>query len=219
MSAHFFNLLEDLHRRSLRMASAVEDILEEACDAAIHADRQLADRVIQRDEEIDREEVAIEAEVIRLIALFQPMGSDLRRLCMVLKVNNDLERAADCAVNIAERARHLEGECVDEAVHDLRRMAPLVQRILRTAIKAYSMANREDAERVLLDDEAIDAFYGQFIRKVSAQREITSSNELAIKLDVLSIAKNLERIADHATNIAEDVIYAATGEIVRHRRP
>jgi phosphate transport system protein len=213
MSAHFVHLLEDLHRRSLRMAGAVEDILEEACEAVLQGDRQLAERVIRRDEEVDTEEVEIESEVIRLIALHQPMGADLRRLCTVLKVNNDLERTADCAVNIAERARHLVEGSVTDLLGDLRQMIPLVRRILREAVKSYAMADQDMAWRVLTAEEAIDAYYGQFIRKLSEQ-EIGA--DLAVRLDVLSIAKNLERIADHATNIAEDVIYLATGQIVRH---
>lgn len=216
MSAHFVNLLEALQRRSLRMASAVEDVLEEACDAVLQSDRALAERVIKRDEEIDAEEVAIESEVIRLIALFQPMGKDLRRLCTVLKVNNDLERTADCAVNIAERARHLDAASLPGARRDIEQMVPLVRRMLQSAVRAYSMADEQIAHRVLGEDEAIDAFYGQVIQKIT-QQGASAREDLPGQLDLLSVAKNLERIADHATNIAEDVIFLATGEIIRHQ--
>lgn len=216
MSANFVNQLEDLQRRSLRMASAVEDIFEEAVEAALNVDRNLAERVIQRDEEVDQEEVQIESEVIRLIALFQPMGSDLRRLTTVLKVNNDLERTADCAVNIAERARHLEPDAIRSAIPDLKQMSVLVRRILRESLKAFAMSDLDLAKRVLRSDDTIDAFYGQFIRKI-AEHQIFGPNELSVALDVLSIAKNFERIADHCTNIAEDVIYFTTGQIVRHQ--
>ena len=103
MTAHFVNLLDQLRRRSLRMASQVEDIVQEACESVFQSDETLARRVLGRDEEVDREEVAVETEVVRLMALYQPVGIDLRLLCTVLKVNNDLERIADCAVNIADQ--------------------------------------------------------------------------------------------------------------------
>lgn len=214
MSAHFVTLMDTLRRRLLRVASWVEDMIDEACDAALCADESLADRVIRRDREIDMEEVAIESEVIRLIALFQPMGSDLRHLCTILKINNDLERAADCAVNVAERARHLHPDAA--AVRELRSMVPLVRQSLHTAFEAYAAQDEKIASRVLAQDEAVDAVYGEMIRSLS-NREIDSKLELSEILDLLSIAKNLERIADHATNIAEDVIYLATGHIVRHQ--
>jgi phosphate transport system protein len=215
MSAHFVELLDLLRRRSLRMASAVEDMLNEACEAALQLDTALARRVIARDAEIDAQEVEIEAEVIRLMALFQPMGADMRLLTTVLKVNSDLERIADCAVNIAERARHLVPEPVGPLSGDLRGIIPIVQNILRSALQAYAARDADAARRVLGQDEVIDAFYGQFIRKLTA--EATRAPEsMTTHLDVLSIAKNLERVADHATNIAEDVIFLATGRIVRH---
>ncbi len=198
------------------MASAVEDMVQESCEAVFEANEGLARRVVARDSEIDGEEVQVELETIRLMALYQPVGSDLRLLCTILKVNNDLERIADCAVNIAERARHL---CVQalaiESAH-LKRMCPIVRLILRCAVQAYSTDDAEAAQRVVTDDEAIDALYGQIVREIVAGTERSTSN-VAGQLDLLSIAKNLERIADHATNIAEDVIFVSTGQIVRHR--
>ena len=216
MSSHFVSLLDGLQRRSLRMASAVGDMLDEACDAAVKVDHALAQRVIARDEEIDAEEVEVEAEVIHLITLFQPMASDMRLLCTILKVNSDLERVADCAVNIAERARHLDPQSEASRSPDLKRIIPIVQRLLRDAIQAYSTGDADAAQKILGEDDAIDAFYGQFIRELAASAA-QSPDRMATHLDVLSIAKNLERIADHTTNIAEDVIFLGTGQIVRHR--
>jgi phosphate transport system protein len=217
MSAHFIELLDVLRRRSLRMASAVEDMLDEACTAALEADHSMARRVIARDVEIDAEEVAIEAEVIRLITLFQPMASDMRLLTTVLKVNNDLERIADCAVNIAQRARHLESAGMAANAADVKQLAQGAGQMLRSAVRAYADQDASAARRLIEQDAAVDAFYGQLIRKVA--EEATRSPEMInTYLDVLSIAKNLERIADHATNIDEDVIFLGTGEIVRHNR-
>jgi len=216
MSAHFVSLLDELRRRSLRMASAVEDMLDEACEAALRTDHALAQRVIARDAEIDAEEVEVESEVIRLITLLQPMASDMRLLCTVLKVNSDLERIADCAVNIAERARHLDTRSGAHQNSDLRHIAAIVRRVLRNAVQVYSAEDAQAARQVLGEDDAIDAFYGQFIRKLAADAA-RSPEWMAAHLDILSIAKNLERVADHATNIAEDVIFLRTGQIVRHQ--
>jgi phosphate transport system protein len=198
------------------MAAQVEDIVQEACEVVFQPDEALARRVCARDAEVDAEEVAVESEVVRLMALYQPVGSDLRLLCAVLKVNNDLERIADCAVNIAERSRHLEVQPLAAENEDLRQMCPVVRRILRNAVQAYSSEDVETAQRVLVDDAQIDAFYGQIVRRIVALAP-QSSEGMAAQLDLLSIAKNLERIADHATNIAEDVVFLSTGQIVRHR--
>jgi len=217
MTAHFVHLLDELQRHSLRMASLVEDILQEACEAVFDDDKKLARRVINRDQEVDAEEVRIEAETVRLMALYQPVGSDLRLLCAVLKVNNDLERIADCAVNIAERAEHLDHHAVGNQVTTVRQMAGIVQHMLRTAIQAYGDQNIDGGQRVLSEDDAVDATYAQIIRSVVADAA-GNPDAMAAYLDILSIAKNLERIADHATNIAEDVVYLSTGEIVRHQQ-
>jgi phosphate transport system protein len=205
MTAHFVQLLEELQRHSLRMASLVEDVLQEACEAAFDANTRLAQRVITRDREVDANEVEIETETVRLMALYT-----------ILKVNNDLERIADCAVNIAERAEHLDHEAVSTQLDRVQRMAAIVQRMLRTAIQAYGIEDAGRGQRVFPEDDAVDAFYGQIIRSVVADAA-ARPDSMAAYLDILSIAKNLERIADHATNIAEDAVYLSTGEIVRHR--
>lgn len=217
MTAHFVDLLDGLRRRSLRMASLVEDVVQEACEAILQADVSLAQRVVQRDRDVDQEEVEVEAEVIRLLALYQPVGSDLRLLCTVLKVNNDLERIADCAVNVAERARHVDVRILAGPFEDLRQMGPIVEHMLSKAVKAYASQRVEDAEKVFLEEEAVDALYGQIIRRV-VDEGVKAPAHMAAYLDLLSVAKNLERIADHATNVAEDVVYVCTGEIVRHRQ-
>jgi len=216
MTAHFVHLLDQLHRRSLRMASLVEDIVEEACEAALDTDKKLARRVIKRDEEVDSEEVDIEAETVRLMALYQPVGGDLRLLCTVLKVNNDLERIADCAVNIAERAKHLDRPTMEGHAGIIGQMATLVRRMLRTAVQAYGTRNGEGGINVFSQDDAVDALYGQMIIGV-VDGAPGRPDLMAGYLDVLSIAKNLERIADHASNIGEDVVFLETGQIVRHR--
>jgi phosphate transport system protein len=216
MTAHFVDLLDGLRHRSLRMAGLVEEVVREACESVFQADVEKAKRVVQRDNDVDREEVEVESEVIRLLALYQPVGSDLRLLCTVLKVNNDLERIADCAVNVAERARHVDARTLAGPYEDLRQMGPIVVHMLHSAVKAYGSQVVDDAQRVLLEEDAVDALYGQIIRRLVAEASVSPA-KIASFLDVLSVAKNLERIADHATNIAEDVVFVCTGEIVRHR--
>ena len=215
MTTHFVNLLEELRRRSARMASLVEDMVREACESVTDTNETLAGRVIGRDNDVDAEEVVVESEVIRLMALYQPVGSDLRLLCAVLKINNDLERIADCAVNIAERARHLEPGMVGRYRRTVHEMETFVRRMLHGAIQAFALEDIEIAHQTLLTEECVDALYEQIIKEIVAEGA-ASSEVMAARLDVLSVAKNLERIADHATNIAEDVIFLATGQIVRH---
>lgn len=198
------------------MASMVEDMLHEACDVVFNTDEQLARRILARDNEVDAEEVAVETEAIRLMALYQPVGVDLRLLCTVLKVNSDLERIADCAVNIAERAKHLEIQPLANANVHLRQMCPLVRRHLRNAIHAYSLEDSETAHQVRKDEGTIDDLYAAIIRGI-VQAAPGTPEAMAAHLDVLSVAKNLERIADHSTNVAEDVIFLTTGSIVRHQ--
>ncbi len=217
MTAHFVNLLDDLRRRSLRMAAMVEDMVEEACESILQPDEYLARRVLSRDREVDTEEVEVEKEIIRLMALHQPVGPDLRLLCTVLKVNNDLERVADCAVNIAERAGNRELQPLARASAELMQMYPLVRRILRSAIQAYNLEDAEAARLVIREDTAVDALYFAIARQVVASASSTAGSVPAL-LDLLAVAKSLERIADHATNIAEDVVFLVTGAIVRHRQ-
>ncbi len=215
MTTHFVNLLEDLRRRASRMASLVEDMVQEACESVVDGNEALARRVIGRDNDVDSEEVAVESEVIRLMALYQPVGSDLRLLCAILKINNDLERIADCAVNVAERARHMERCTLDRHRETIAEMGAFVRSMLRDVVQSFAIEDVETARKAFIEEEHVDALYEQIIKQVVAEGA-TSSNGMAARLDVLSVAKNLERIADHATNIAEDVIFLSTGEIVRH---
>ncbi|MFQ5493918.1 MAG: phosphate signaling complex protein PhoU [Phycisphaerae bacterium] len=215
MTTHFVNLLEGLRRRAAGMASLVEDMVQEACESVIDVNEALAGRVIARDNDVDTEEVVVESEVIRLMALYQPVGSDLRLLCAVLKINNDLERIADCAVNVAERARHMERGSLARHRETISEMATLVRSMLRNAVRSFAVEDVEMARKAFAEDEHVDALYEQTIKRIVAEGA-TSSEGMAARLDVLSVAKNLERIADHATNIAEDVIFLSTGEIVRH---
>jgi len=216
MTAQFFSLLDELLRRSFRMAGTVEHMLAAGGQAMERADAGLARSIIEQDQAVDEEEVAIESEALRLMTLFQPMGADMRRLCTVLKVNNDLERIADCAVNIAQRVCRLPAGVLGELGGDLMELHRAVRRMLRDALNALAVVDEDAAAGVRGQDARIDGMYARYVRKVIAAAGGRDSGGLSACLDVLAIAKSLERIADHAANIAEDVIYMGSGRIVRH---
>lgn len=215
MASRLEKELTALRRRLLRMAAHVEDIVRDSCATLFEVQPTLARDIIERDELVDQEEVSIEGEVIRLLALYQPIGHDLRLLTVMLKLTRDLERIADCAINVAERCRHSEVQALASTDTELQQMSPVVRRTLRGALHALAEEDTEEAQRVIEGDQAVDALYGQIVRRVVADAP-ESPDQIAAQLDIISVAKNLERIADHATNICEEVIFLSTGRIVRH---
>lgn len=215
MTTHFVNLLEDLRKQSQRMADLVADMLDESCEAVFTDNQSIAQRVIDRDVDVDAMEVDVEAEVIRLMALHQPVGSDLRMLCTILKINNDLERIADCAVNIAKRSQHLHGQSILEDSSDAMTLSKRVSAMFQRAAQAYSLEDEALAREVLVEDDVIDDLYVAIVKR-GVEIASMAPDSMASHLDMLAVAKNLERVADHSTNIAEDVIFLVTGQIVRH---
>jgi phosphate transport system protein len=194
----------------------VQQIVENAVDAVLDADVELARRTIESDERIDEEEVKVEHAAIDLLALHQPAAGDLRLITTVIKVNNDLERIADCAVNAAQRVLPLAQDEDYQPPTDLRLMCSAVVGNLRDAVKAFNLNDVDLAREVLRNDHVVDALYHQIVQDMIARMETAGQNAGAELANVM-IAKNLERIADHCTNIAEDVIYIQSGRIVRHR--
>jgi len=216
MSRHLIDLLEDLKTRVARMSALVQQIVERAIDAVLESDRELARRTILEDERIDDEEVLVEKSAIDLLALHQPAAGDLRLITSVIKVNSDLERIADCAVNVAQRMLLLAQVDKYEPPDDLRLMCTSVVANLRDAVKAFNLSDAELAKTVVRNDDVVDALYHQIVQDMLARMERTGY-DASVQLANVMIAKNLERIADHCTNIAEDVIYVQSGQIVRHR--
>ncbi|MGF1634741.1 MAG: phosphate signaling complex protein PhoU [Phycisphaerae bacterium] len=217
MPAHFNEQLEQLRGEVARVASKVQEVLEFACDVAMQADAHLVPEVKALDRLIDADEVRIEGAAIDLIALHQPAASDLRLLMTVIKVNSDLERIADCSKNIAGRSKVLARSDGSRPPRDLRILADSVTELLRDVIKAYNLSDTGLAAKVVASDEVIDALYQQIVAETTLQME---SGKLAAArgLAYVMIAKNLERIGDHCTNIAEDVLYVSSGAIRRHQR-
>ena len=216
MSHHFVDLLEELKSRLARMTALVQQIVDQSIEAMLSADSSLAQTAIDSDTRIDDEEVRVEKGAIDLLALYQPAAVDLRLITTIIKVNNDFERIADCAVNIAQRVLLLARLEAYAAPDDLRLMASTVSDTLRDTIKAFNFQDDQLARQVCRSDDVVDALYHQIVQDMLSSME-TDSQKVNSDLAYIMVAKNLERIADHCTNIAENVIYVVGGKIIRHR--
>lgn len=214
MTAQFVILLDELRRRVLRMASLVEDMLDEACETTLEPNESLAMRVIERMREVEDARIELESEVVKLLALYQPVGRDLRLLCTVLKIDNHLEAIGGCVVNIAERARHNEMQPMAREHNELRQLIPGVRSMLRRTVQAFGDDDERLARHMVDEDSVIDAIYAQIVRRVVATAD-RSAEGMAAHLDLLSVAKNLERVADHAVGIAKEIIFLTSGEFLR----
>jgi phosphate transport system protein len=215
MSHHLIDLLEDLKSQIARMSTLVRQCLEQAVEALYTLDPKLAQETIELDNRIDEAEVQIEKSAIDLLALQQPAAGDLRTVTTIIKVNADFERIADCSVNIAQHVHPLSKIDNYEVPKELRLMASSVLATLRDAIKAFNLNDEALARQVLRSDDVVDALYHQIVQDMLQLME-ADGQKANTDLTNIMMAKNLERIADHCTNIAEDVIYIHTGRIIRH---
>jgi phosphate transport system protein len=217
MSVHLQREMEQVKKNILALCALVEDQVEAAVRAMLERDAALAAHVEARDEEIDRREVEIEEECLKILALYQPVAGDLRFIVSAMKINNDLERIGDLAVNIARKAASYASEPEIEISYDLGGMWRKTQSMLRDSIDAMVNSDGQRAADVCRRDDEVDRLKHDFRAGVEAQirREPDKVRPL---LRVLAVSRNLERIADCATNIAEDVIYMAEGRISRHNK-
>jgi phosphate transport system protein len=218
MSVHLQREIELVKKNILALCAIVEDQVEAAVKAMLNRDAALAESVENRDEEIDRREVEIEEECLKILALHQPVAGDLRFIVAAMKINNDLERIGDLAVNIARKAASFADEPELEIAYDLGGMWRKTQSMLRDSIDAMVNSDGRRAVDVCRRDDEVDRIKHDIRAGVEAQirREPDKVRPL---LRVLAVSRNLERIADCATNIAEDVIYMAEGRIIRHNKP
>jgi phosphate transport system protein len=210
---HSFQVeLEKLHSDLLRMGSLVEEAIHLSVKALADRDIALAEKVIQNDDQIDEINLHLERECFRLIALQQPMASDLRRIATVVKVVTDLERMADHAVSIAKATVRLKGETYVKPLIDIPKMAILAQTMVRDALTAYIDQDIDKCYSLAKDDHAVDRLYKEVYNELI---EIMKENKDAVfqGTQFLFVARYLERIADHATNLAEWVIYLVTGKL------
>lgn len=217
MTKHFIRAIDNIKKEILSLSTLVEERLNRAMRATRTLDGVLAQSIIDADTEIDQREVEIEEECLKILALHQPVAIDLRFIVAVLKINNDLERIGDLSVNIASRALALSKENKIDAPLDLLNLiAEKTQELLKKSLHSLIELNTEMAREVCLADEEIDEIYKEMYQVTQRNIENSPHNTKQL-INYLSVSRNLERIADHATNIAEDVIYMIEGEIIRHR--
>lgn len=215
MQVHLQREIERLKKRILAIGALVEDSLQKAVRALRSRDPDLAALVIRTDAEIDDFEVEIEEECLKILALYQPVAHDLRFVIAVLKINGDLERIGDQAVNIAERAQYLSGRPPLEIPLELTTMVEKVQGMLKSSLDALVNGDEGQAMQVILQDDEIDALHRTMYDLVQDGIK-TRLDLLDCYINILSVSRQLERVADQVTNIAEDVIYLVRGSIVRH---
>lgn len=216
MTRHLKRDLENLERKLLVLAAQVEESVRRSITSLRDGRIELAEKVIEGDTEIDRREVELEEDCLKALALHQPVASDLRFIAACLKINNDLERIGDLATNIAERTVSLVGRGNVEVPARFQEMMETVVRMLRECIDAFVRGDAGLARRVYTEDDVVDRANRKVIAELlEAMHQDPSLIDSAVEL--FSVSKNLERIGDHATNIAEDVIYLVEGDIVRHR--
>jgi phosphate transport system protein len=207
--------LQDLKKKVLVMGSLVQTMLADSLTALITRDTPLASSVDARDNEVDRMEIAVDELAVRIIALRQPAASDLRLIIAALKIIKDLERVGDIAVNVAERVIELNAEPQLKPYIDLPRMVDAVQAMIRDSLDAFVNDDAELAQKVLDADEYVDNLNVQIFHELlTFMLGDTKTINRATRL--IFISKYLERAADHATNVAEEVIFAIQGRDVRH---
>jgi phosphate transport system protein len=208
--------IDGLKQKILFVGTLVEEAIAKAISALTNRDRNLANAVIEADAEIDRMEVDVEEEVLKILALYQPVAADLRFVVAVLKINNDLERMGDLAKNIAKRAAFIAKADPMDVPIDFRTMAMQAQHMVKQSLDALVNADANLARQVRIEDDVVDDSR-QRIRQQVLQGIRRSPEKTEYLLKFNSVSKHLERLADMATNVAEDVIYMVEGEIVRHQ--
>jgi phosphate transport system protein len=211
----FFEELEQLKNKLLEMSSLVEAGIERSIRAVVHRDKGAADEVLENESRINAIEVEIDALAINLLALHQPMASNLRFIIAALKINANLERMGDISVNIAHTARSLIEAPSIEPIIDIPLMARLVQSMVRKSLDAFVEHDTQMARSVLVSDDAVDSLRTACYHQLISFMEKDSRN-VPQALSLLTVARSLERLADHSTNIAEHVLFYVKGIDVRH---
>lgn len=215
MTKHFRKELETIKKRILTLGSMVEDLVHDSVKAVDRVDADLADQIIKKDSEIDETEVDIEEECLKVLALHQPVAVDLRFIIAVIKINNELERIGDQAVNIAQRVQIIAKRPKPPFWFDYSEMGEKAQKMLRMSLDALVNMDVDLAYRVITMDDEVDQIKSDAYDKIKqAIQELPE--RVGYYINLLLISRHLERLADHTTNIAEEVIYLVEGEIFRH---
>jgi phosphate transport system protein len=212
---HFTEELAELKQRLLVMGGLAQERIQAAMRAMVERDRELIAEVIGGDEAINRLHVEIDDRCFKLLALRQPMAVDLRMIVAAVKINSDLERIGDLAVNVAEAAERYITHSPVKPLIDLPRMGDMAQRMLQEALHAFVMGDAAAAELVLGQDDSLDALKNQIVRELLTYM-LGDPRTIEPGIDLILVSRHLERVGDHATNIAEDVIFVVEARDVRH---
>jgi phosphate transport system protein len=212
---HFAEEIEELKQRLLMMGGLAEDRLSGAIKALVERDRMLIATVVRGDEDINSLHLEIDDRCFKLLALHQPMAVDLRVIVAALKINSDLERVGDLAVNLAEAAERYLAHAPVKPLIDLPRMADMAQRMLHGALDAFVSRDAEAAQAVLTQDDILDGLKNQIFRELLTYM-LGDPRKIEPGIELILISRHLERVGDHATNIAEDVIFIVEARDVRH---
>jgi phosphate transport system protein len=215
MDRHFDEELQKVKKNVLEMASLVDESITKALEALKNRDLKMASEVKEIDHRIDRFEIAIEDQCIELIARHQPVGTDLRFLIGVIKMNNDLERMGDHAVNITGSVAFLIEQPRIKPVSNIWSMVVEVKKMLNDSVKSFMNNDAEMAQQVCERDNVVDEMRDETIR-ILLTYMLEQPDKIGSAIPLLLVAKNLERIADLATNICEDVIYIAQARVIKH---
>ena len=212
---HFQEELEALEGRLLEMGGLADERVRASIQGLVSRDAAMIDSVMHGVEPVNRLHIDVDNRSFRLLALYQPMATDLRAIVAAVKINSDLERVGDLAVNIAEAARRYVGHAPVKHLIDIPRMADIAQSMLRDALDSYVRRDTEMARAVLNTDDVLDALKMQVFRELLTYM-LQDPSTIEPALDLILVSRHIERIGDHATNIAEDVIFMVAAQDVRH---
>jgi phosphate transport system protein len=212
---HFQEELESLQGRLLEMGGLAEERVRAAVQGLAARDPAAIDKVLRGDEPVNRLHIEVDERCFRLLALYQPMATDLRAIVAAVKINTDLERVGDLAVNIAEAAQRYVGHAPVKKLIDIPKMGEIAQSMLRDSLDAYVKRDTALAHQVLNEDDELDGLKTQVFRELLTYM-LQDPSTVEPSLDLILVSRHLERIGDHATNIAEDVIFMVSALDVRH---
>lgn len=215
MERHFDEELKNLKQKLLHMADTAQEMIGLSVKALAERNESYAKQVFQLEDSVNRLEIEIEDAVLKLLALRQPAAGDLRLLTAILKINNDLERVADQTVNISENALDLLKNPPLKPLIDIPHMAQLAQKMIKNSIDAFVNQNPKLAQEVCQDDDEVDRINEQVFRELLTYM-MEDPKSITRAVDLILVSRNIERIADHATNISEDVIFIVEGKNIKH---
>lgn len=217
MQRHFDEELKELYQEILKMGIMAQEAIYKSIEALKNRDKALAQEVIAVDDKIDKCELEIDERCIDLIARHQPMAGDLRFLTTGMKINGELERIADLAVDIAQRAVELADKPLLKPLIDIPKLSNIAQNMVRDSLDAFVNRDADLARKVVLEDSKADALRNLVQQELIQDYMVKDGSTAPRAVLLLLVARHLERICDHSTNIAEDVIYMVEAKVVKHR--